>query len=93
MSRDSAMARIAVALAALDDAKDFCSAALQQFISPTDDPPDPSGADRQESLNDAFMSCHTAASALQVAMDEIGTMDKAELLVGEDDGVDDEDEG
>ena len=91
--RDNAMARIAVAMVSLDDAKELCSGTIQQFIDPSTEPADLTGSERQESLNDAFMCCHNAAQSIQAAMEALASMGKPELSKGEDLGGDEDDDG
>jgi hypothetical protein len=86
--RDYAIARLAVAISALGSAKDAAEASLTHFIATEEDK---DGSIRQEMINDAFIECHNAATALQQSLAMLGEMDDEDLQAGEP-GVDDEDE-
>lgn len=79
-NRDFVLARMAVAVSRLTDARDMITTAVQQFA---EDDLDDQEDQRGDLIDDAIMCCHEAVTALFLAKGRMAQMPKDELSVGE----------
>lgn len=86
--RDNAMARLAAATVALQDATNSVSLVLTYFCDPSAE----EGEERGEELETAFMSCHMAAIAISKAQEAYKAMDADDLAEAEDEEPTDDDD-